>query len=321
MHVISVRNVCEALPAGVALLRERGVEEDTRAGPALVLPCPVTTCIERPAERVLFSAKRDANPAFHMFEAIWILAGRNDVAALNVFIRDFGERFGEPDGTMHGAYGHRWRAAFEIDQLDEAVAKLKRDPSTRQIVLQMWHAPLDLLGEWKDRPCNTHIYVRAHNGRLDLTICCRSNDVIWGAYGANAVHFSVLQEYLAARLQLEMGVMYQISNNFHGYLSTMDKMSADNRYADDPSIQPAPMFRYRDHIDSDIELFMSCFDNNDMVYPSFVNPWFNETLVPMIQSYRTFRTHGPAQAAIAAAKIKATDWGLALSEWYQRRVK
>ena len=117
MYKLTAWNVCEVLPAGMFLLRDNGVVEDTRNGPAMVMPGPVTTMIQCPTERVLFSATRDANPAFHLFEAIWMLAGRNDVAPLNTFIRDFGERFGEPEGIVHGAYGHRWRNAGQ-QQLD-----------------------------------------------------------------------------------------------------------------------------------------------------------------------------------------------------------
>lgn len=343
MYVITVRNVCSALPIGVTMLRENGVEEDTRAGPAMVMPSPVVTMIKQPAERVLFSAQRDANPAFHLFEAIWMLAGRNDVEPLNFFIRDFGSRFGEPDGTMHGAYGHRWRQAFGIDQLDEAASRLRREPNSRQVVLQMWdatpHQCDDLTGDWKDRPCNTHIYLRVRRERynppaadflangdethsvLDMTVCCRSNDVIWGAYGANAVHFSILQEYLAARIGVDMGVLYQISNNFHGYLATMDKVSEDNRYEVDQTITPSPMFRYHEHIDADIADFMAWFDAEEVACPMFLNPWFQETLVPAVLSYRVFRKEGGAAAARAAARVKATDWSVALAEWYMRRVK
>jgi Thymidylate synthase len=325
MHVINVRNVCEALPIGVALLREKGVVEETRAGPALVMPCPVTTVIARPTERVLFSARRDANPAFHLFESIWMLAGRRDAAPLNKFVRDFGKRFAEPDGTIHGAYGHRWREAFEIDQLDEAVTKFKRSPSTRQVVIQMWHAPLDLIETWRDIPCNTHLYLRVRGGVLDLTICCRSNDVIWGAYGANAVHFSVLQEYLAARIRVGVGILYQVSNNYHGYLSTLGKVEgkgtidglSDNRYFDS-AMKPLPMFQFPDHIDQDIRIFMDCFDNRDL-YPAFVNPWFNDTLVPAIQSYLAYRSEGWGAAVVYLPQIKALDWRVAFTEWYMRR--
>jgi thymidylate synthase len=339
MHVLTVRNVCQALTEGVALLRGRGAEENTRGGKVWVMPTPVTTAILSPAERVLFSAKRDANPAFHLFEAIWMLAGRNDVAPLNHFIRDFGDRFGESDGTMHGAYGHRWREALGYDQLDEVVTKLKRDRTNRQAVIQMWDGTPsdyvlnptspekeifgsdDLRGEWKDRPCNTHIYLRLRQDVLDITICCRSNDVIWGAYGANAVHFSILQEYLAARIGVGMGTLYQISNNFHGYLSTIDKgEERDNRYLGE-KVHPRPMFTRPDYIDVDVQDFMECFDTGAPYPPEFMNPWFHEVLVPAVLSYKSFRDKDLDHAINLAAQIKAEDWKLAFIEWYIRRRK
>jgi len=388
MYTLTVTNVCEALPIGMAALRSKGVLEDTRAGPALVMPSPVTTVTLYPTERVLFSAQRDANPAFHLFESIWMLAGRNDVTPLNLFVRDFGMRFGEPDGTMHGAYGHRWRQALGFDQLNAAVKKLKRDPSTRQIVLQMWDATPyhiveqsgtdsvgdradgsnifagseDLTGDWKDRPCNTHIYLRIRglsdpqkraklegmgvredpaqrnpDGSdyrlmnavddlrvLDMTVCCRSNDVIWGAHGANAVHFSVLQEYLAARLGVQIGTLYQISNNYHGYLKEMDRIEGkgaeglfDNRYT---VLKPLPMFLHPDFIDYDIIMFMHCFDKG-VPYPIFINPWFNNVLVPVVQSYRAYREKDWNRVVDYTLQIRADDWRAALTEWYQRRLK
>ena len=50
-----------------------------------------------------------------------------------------------------------------------------------------------------------------------MTVCNRSNDMLWGAYGANAVHMSMLQEYLASRLEIAVGEYTQISDSFHVY--------------------------------------------------------------------------------------------------------
>jgi hypothetical protein len=60
VRVINARNVNDALPAGIAYLLEHGVREESRAGPVLVSPTPVTTVYERPQERVLFSPARNA---------------------------------------------------------------------------------------------------------------------------------------------------------------------------------------------------------------------------------------------------------------------
>ena len=50
MRVIWVRNVCQALPQGLALLDLQGKEEDSRAGRVLTAPCPVTTVYTHPEE-------------------------------------------------------------------------------------------------------------------------------------------------------------------------------------------------------------------------------------------------------------------------------
>jgi hypothetical protein len=47
----------------------------------LVSQTPVVTCYSAPTQRVLFSPMRDANPFFHLMEALWMLAGRDDVAS------------------------------------------------------------------------------------------------------------------------------------------------------------------------------------------------------------------------------------------------
>jgi len=328
MRVTTVRNVCQALTSGVNLLLSWGEQQDTRNGPAWVAPFPVMTVTQQPTERVLFTQWRNANPFFHLFEAIWMLAGRDDCATLNAFVKDFGRRYGEEDGTMHGAYGWRWRSAFQIDQLDYVVERLRKEPDSRQCVLQMWDSsPVssDLNGGWKDKPCNTHIYLRINHNSLDLTACCRSNDAIWGAHGANAVHFSILQEYLAARIGVNVGYMYQLSNNYHGYLREMDKLIEhelqDDRYTSG-AVAPLVMFDVPERIDHDVHLFMRCYEDRQIPENTpFANIWFQKVLVWAMLAHHTYKM-GNINAALAVAEqIAASDWRVACVEWLQRRQK
>ena len=64
---------------------------------------------------------------------------------------------------------------------------------------------------------NTNIYFKIRENKLKMTVCCRSNDMLWGAYGVNVVHMSVLQEYMATMIGVEMGEYRQISDSFHIY--------------------------------------------------------------------------------------------------------
>jgi len=177
MHVIKVPNVQAALPAGLRYLEMYGIQRDSRAGPVVVAPGPVTTQYTRPRERVIFWPERDANPFFHFFESLWMLAGRNDIAFLTQFVARM-KQFSDDGVTQHGAYGHRWMHHFElareeiddgishgwmedIDQVASIVNMLKRNPEERRCVLQMWDASVDLGRNGVDVPClggNTNVW-------------------------------------------------------------------------------------------------------------------------------------------------------------------
>ena len=336
MRTLFVRNVCQALPMGLNLLLEEGIIEQSRNGPVVALPWPVTTVTSNPRERVLFSAVRDANPTFHIFESIWMLAGENNAFLLDTFVKDFSARYAE-NGILHGAYGYRWRNHFGFDQLDFCIEKLSKTPDSRQCVIQMWDCMERLMAEdWgaddlrcdnKDRPCNTHIYLRIVNGKLNMLVSCRSNDMLWGAHGANAVHFSVLQEYLAARLAIPIGTMYQISFNYHIYLKEFDKLrnkvSDFSDLCEDPymlGMIPLLMFDKPEYIDSDIRLFIYRFKQNEMgIFAGYKNLWFSDVLCPAVMAHWFFRHKENNKALFTAGQIQAADWRKACVEWLERR--
>lgn len=214
-RVITARNVNKALTEALWHLRVCGVKSDSRNGPVIVAPGPVITHYINPWERLVASPDRDANHVFHLMETIWMLAGENDVNWLLPFNSNF-IQYAESDGRQWGAYGARWRAHFGFDQL-AGLVKALQVPGNRRAVLGMWNPTADLNHPARDVPCNTHVYFQVQNELLDMTVCCRSNDVIWGAYGANAVHFSMLHELLASQLKVGIGSYYQFSNNFHLY--------------------------------------------------------------------------------------------------------
>lgn len=352
MEVIRARNVCRAYPTGLKLLAELGEREESRGGPVHVVPSPVTTVYERPTERVLFDPLRDANPFFHLFESLWMLDGRNDASYLDQFVRDFSSRFAEPGTTrIHGAYGARWRGHWGMDQLETVVQRLHRDPRDRRVVLSMWDPIYDLAEpddadpetgwatswpeEHRDVPCNTQAYFRVRDvfeydrgdpykaQVLDMTVTCRSNDIVWGCYGANAVHFSVLQEYIAARLGVGIGRYYQVSNNWHGYDAVLRRVTEDGeigRATFDPYtdglVRPRPMVTHPREFLRDVHRFLE--EPFDRV---FGNPWFSEVAVPMLRAHMLHREGRKLDALIELDGVAAADWQLAARQWIDRRTQ
>lgn len=349
MRVIEGQDVNELYWRGMQMLRAEGRKEDSRVGPVLVFSEPVTSTYRNPRQRVILDHRRAANPFFHLFESLWMLAGRDDVRALNTYITDFGTRFAERDGRVHGAYGHRWRRAFGFDQLNVIVEKLRKNPRDRQAVLQMWdcndgqvlinagQAPLpnDLMGEWKDRPCNTHVYFRIRNEPLgaeqtedflDMLVSCRSNDIVFGAYGANAVHFSVLQEYMAGRIGCSVGKMEQLSFNYHAYVDVFERMQPVNilETYQGHGLHAIPIGNQWGLWDQDLLEFLEWQETlvrtGENTARTYANSWFAGTATPMFLAHFRFKHAMPEDARRTAISIEAPDWRYACLQWLKQRV-
>lgn len=318
MKIIQGRNVNTNYATALGAIKQWGTLQSSRVGSVLVADTPVVTVTEHPRERVLTDPQRDANPFFHLFECLWMLSGSNDATWLDRFVSDFSSRFAEPNGECWGAYGYRWRNNWQLDQLAQVVRMLRRNPLDRRVVISMWDNILDMEADpsIRDLPCNTHIYPRIRDGVLDITICCRSNDIIWGAYGANAVHFSFLQEYLAGMIGVGVGVMYQVSNNWHAYTDTLKKVGTPK--GSDPYaygvIEPLPIGNDWSNWMTDLSMFM--YAPTESAYD---NVWFSEVAVPMWVAHTLWK-EGKKDTAIRVAKcVKATDWQLAAVNWMERR--
>lgn len=213
---ITARNVNHALAQAIWHFRTAGVKADSRNGPVVRLPGVVITEYTKPCERLCLLPERDANHVFHLVESLWMFAGMDDVSPLLPFNSKYAQ-YAEEDWRQHGAYGYRWRKHFGNEQIMQVMDELKHNPYSRRVVLTMWDPQVDLGADVADVPCNTHAYFDVVDGHVNMTVCNRSNDVIWGAYGANAVHFSMLLELVASGAGLEVGVYRQVSNNFHIY--------------------------------------------------------------------------------------------------------
>jgi len=247
-------------------------------------------------------------------EAIWMMAGSDQVDWLLQFNSGFG-KFAEPDGTVHGAYGYRWRKRWTIDQVLWVINILKTDPTSRRAVIAMWDPLFDLGAHKADLPCNTHIYFCIRDEMLDMTVCCRSNDILWGAYGANAVHMSVLQELIAFELGVPVGMYHQMSNNYHAYLdlpivqSFLDNPPEPVEYYQQNRVTEVPLL-----FKEDIRMFIE--DCEDMVHgrkPTRVD-FLRCVAEPMRESYllRKEGVHMPMED-------QSIDWFRAYTEWCERR--
>lgn len=166
--------------------------------------------------RLSILKKRKFNPFFALAEASWVLAGRRDVHALETFISDM-SKYSDDGVTLHGAYGFRLRKKYQRDQLERAVDLLRVDTASRRAVVTLWDID-DLGSTSKDVPCNVIFFVKVRSGKVDLTVCNRSNDLYLGV-PYDVFTFSVIQRYLAGKLGLPVGSQTHFTDSLHVYPS------------------------------------------------------------------------------------------------------
>lgn len=325
---VHARNVNEALYEALHTIQSPGASDfvHTRNGPAHVLKGPLVTELRAPEERVLFWHLRDANPFFHLFESLWMLDGRNDVAFPAQFAKQILE-YSDDGHTLAGAYGHRWRRKGPDgrDQLEMIAEALMDDPNTRRAVLQMWDMVPDLTDPGKDVPCNLIVAFDIRQNRLNAYISNRSNDMVWGLYGANAVHFSILLEYMARWIGVPVGTMTTFSVNAHIYPSLIKarKMLEGPDYFDHyRSAVAAPfplMGTFTDVYEWDAML------RNFLISPGddepLPDPFFSGVAQPMYKAWRSWRDGNTERAIQLCDNIVASDWRIACTEWLFRRLK
>jgi thymidylate synthase len=388
----------------------------SRYGDVIVCDEPVTITYNNPRERVLFNEARDANPFFHIYEALWMLVGRNDVAPL-LYYNSRMKEFSDDGKTLNGAYGRRWRGASGppklipegceqprgyyregVDQLKVIINHLRDNPTSRRAVLQMWNVEDDLLrigGKCtcgadrsgpsaeahdrdcaevtgsKDVACNLSVMfslreVPEHYGNwerqgnlgpdnplaLDMTVTNRSNDMVWGMLGANFVHFTFLQEYVAAALGVEVGRYHHFTNNLHAYtdpkrwepekwLRWYCEAGNDNceweefqgyGYKDSQTereIQPGiALVKDRATFDAELPEFVERFSKNPHGGGMWREPFLATVAQPALLAYHYgYKEHTegyPVANSIATHwlnMIAADDWRVACTSWIKRRWK
>ena len=324
MHM-TVRNTNYATYAVYDALIGVGEEAASRNGPVLRFPEPLTVTYLRPEERVNFVEARHANPYFHVFEAMWMLAGRNDVG----FVADFVSRikeYSDDSQVFNAAYGFRARKHYSIDQLLRAIDHLFCYPDSRQAVVLLM-SPFDMDKETRDKACNLALQFTLRDNRLDLTVFNRSNDLIWGGVsGANVVHMPFFQEYIAAGLGVRIGRMHVFSADAHVYLenpqwealrATVGELPRLPRDAySRETVEPRALVTNFNEFDPELE---DWFDNPLDFNANYHNTWISGTLTPMYASHRAYKEGNWDKAYEHAFRIGASDWSCACSMWLEKQ--
>lgn len=112
-------------------------------------------------------------------------------------------------------YGNRLREHFDgIDQIDEAIKRLKNFNESRRAISITWDPTVDTKND--EVPCMMLVDFKLRDGKLNTTGLWRSHD-IYGAWFPNAVGLTNLASYVAGEVGADVGTLTIHSISAHIY--------------------------------------------------------------------------------------------------------
>ncbi len=145
----------------------------------------------------------------------WYLSGDNSIDKLGFIygkIPEIWKRMADEKGNVNSNYGWQWK---RNNQIDHVINTLKYNPDTRQAAISIYDCK-EYKDYTNDTPCTYAVQFTIINGRLDMCVTMRSND-LWYGFCNDQYCFSRLQKMVSNELNIEPGVYYHFAHNMHLY--------------------------------------------------------------------------------------------------------
>ena len=158
-------------------------------------------------------------------ELVWFLKGDTNVR----YLRDNGvtiwDEWADENGDLGPVYGRQWRSwaapdGRVIDQLADVLAELKRNPSSRRLIVSAWN-PADI-PDMALAPCHCLFQFHVADGRLSCQLYQRSADIFLGV-PFNIASYALLTHLVARDAGLGVGDFVHSFGDVHLYLNHVDQ--------------------------------------------------------------------------------------------------
>lgn len=175
-----------------------------------------TTGMSNPRARIITNPLRPLNLIVAVARFVWMASGNNrvhDIAYYEPKVAGFSDNGLVVPGSC---YGNRlFEARPGCNQIAGVVQRLRDNPGTRRAAAVIW-TPEDAVRVSNDIPCAFGVFYHIREGRLSQTTVMRSNNA-YRILPFNLFEFSMLQELVAAELDLPLGDYVHWAASMHVY--------------------------------------------------------------------------------------------------------
>ena len=195
----------------------RGFSSSERLGVSFTITDAVQRHVALPARR--------ANLIFSFAEALWYLAGTNDLSFISYYAPGM-TKYSADGRTLQGtAYGPRIfnYPRVDLDQWARIRTVLREDPDSKRAVIQIFD-PIELRESNNiDVACTLALQFLIRDGALCTVGFMRANDAFRGMV-SDIFSFTMLQELMARQLGVPVGT-------YHHHVGSMHVYDSDSEWA------------------------------------------------------------------------------------------
>ena len=172
---------------------------------------------------IILDPTRNLNYRFMVAEWLYIWFGHDDVETIARYNEQM-RKFSDDGVTFNGAYGRAVQANWQYVE-----ALIHNDRATRQAILNI-HEHRRMKSSWdgdgrplvsKDVPCTLSIQFFVRDEMLNTIVHMRSSDV-WLGIPYDIFNFTMLANYMAARVEAEPGWLSLHLGSSHLYESNLE---------------------------------------------------------------------------------------------------
>ncbi|MCL5769905.1 MAG: thymidylate synthase [Planctomycetes bacterium] len=226
----------------VRLVLDHGVRKPSRTGVDTLSYFGAFYRVDLAAGFPLLTTKK-VNYAAVLRELLWYLSGEEHIRHLRRHTKIW-DAWADERGELETAYGRYWRrfphpvqpshaplaetgqvtaAVEEIDQIAYVIEEIKRNPTSRRLVVSAWEP--GNAQRSKLPPCHYSFVFQVLGGKLNCHLSQRSGDVALGI-PFNLACYATLTQMIAQECQLELGWFAHSIVDAHIYVAAAGSPTA-----------------------------------------------------------------------------------------------
>ena len=198
-------------------LNEQGKSDGSRDGDVRGEIIGATVVIEDITKCFMTNDVRKMSARYAIGEALWYLSADNRLQGIQNYTSAW-DRMSDDGVHVRSNYGYCIRCKFGFDQWGYVKNLLREDQMTRRAVIHIKDAQVV---DSKDINCTMTLQFLIRDGKLDMIVNMRSND-IWLGFPFDVFQFTCMQQLMAIELGVGFGKYVHHVGSLHLYERNAD---------------------------------------------------------------------------------------------------